>query len=251
MKKFSVTDIQEVAKKLGLHNMSKAYFNLQDESDEKLQFLYECLHKELILREQKSRTTKIGKAHLPSFKTLEEYDLNFQPQLSKWQVEELKRLNWLKEKYNIVFMGGSGTGKTHLAVALGHLALSRNYKVFFSTLENLIYLLKTKEVFKSSGSRVKYLYECHLVIIDEVGYQKLEKQDVLLMYELVNKLYNRTSMVITTNLDFAKWGELFQDESMVNAILDRLTHNCQIINLKGESYRLLNHNNIFKKQNKK
>ncbi len=251
MKKFSVTDIQEVAKKLSLHHMSKAYFNLQGESDEKLQFLYECLHKELILREQKSRTTKIGKAHLPSFKTLEEYDLNFQPQLSKWQIEELKKLNWLQEKYNIIFMGGSGTGKTHLAVALGHLALSQNYKVFFSTLENLIYLLKTKEVFKSSSARVKYLYECQLVIIDEVGYQQLEKQDVLLMYELANKLYNRTSIVITTNLDFAKWGELFQDENMVSAMLDRLTHNCQIINLKGESYRLLNHNNIFKKQNKK
>ena len=197
--------------------------------------------------EQKSRATKIGKAHLPSFKTLEEYDLNFQPQLSKWQIEELKKLNWLKE--NIIFMGSSGTGKTHLAVAIGHLALSQNYKVFFSTLENLIYLLKTKEVFKSSGARVKYLYECHLVIIDEVGYQRLEKQDVLLMYELVNKLYNKTSIIFTTNLNFAKWGELFQDESMVNAILDRLTHNCQIINLKGESYRLLNHNNIFKKKN--
>ncbi len=170
--------------------MSKSYFDLQDESDENLQFLYDCLHKELILREQKSRATKIGKAHLPSFKTLEEYDLNFQPQLSKWQIEELKKLNWLKE--NIIFMGSSGTGKTHLAVAIGHLALSQNYKVFFSTLENLIYLLKTKEVFKSSGARVKYLYECHLVIIDEVGYQRLEKQDVLLMYELVNKLYNKT-----------------------------------------------------------
>ncbi|MCI8555507.1 MAG: ATP-binding protein [Clostridia bacterium] len=227
--------------------MSKSYFDLQDESDENLQFLYDCLHKELILREQKSRATKIGKAHLPSFKTLEEYDLNFQPQLSKWQIEELKKLNWLKE--NIIFMGSSGTGKTHLAVAIGHLALSQNYKVFFSTLENLIYLLKTKEVFKSSGARVKYLYECHLVIIDEVGYQRLEKQDVLLMYELVNKLYNKTSIIFTTNLNFAKWGELFQDESMVNAILDRLTHNCQIINLKGESYRLLNHNNIFKKKN--
>lgn len=123
MKKFSVTDIQQVAKKLGLHHMSKTYFNLQDESDEKLQFLYECLHKELILREQKSRKTKIGKAHLPRFKTLEEYDLNVQPQLSMWQIEELKKLNWMKEKYNIIFMGGSGTGKTHLAVALGHLAL--------------------------------------------------------------------------------------------------------------------------------
>lgn len=88
-----------------------------------------------------------------------------------------------------------------------------------------------------------------MVIIDEVGYQKLEKQDVLLMYEFINKLYNRTSIVITTNLDFAKWGELFQDENMVNAMLDRLTHNCQIINLKGESYRLLNHNNIFKNKN--
>ena len=244
MNKFSITDIQQIAKKLGLHHMSKAYFNLQDESDEKLQFLYECLHKELILREQKSRATKIGKAHLPSFKTLEEYDLNFRPLLSKWQIEELKKLNWMKEKYNIIFIGGSGTGKTHLAVALGHLALSHNYKVFFSTLENLVYLLKTKDVFKSSSARVKYLNECHLVIIDEVGYQKLDKQDVLLMYEFVNKLYNRTSIVITTNLDFAKWGELFQDENLVSAMLDKLTHNCQIINLKGESYRLLNHNNI-------
>ena len=168
-----------------------------------------------------------------------------QPNLTQWQVDELKKLQWLDDKYNIVLLGGAGVGKTHIAVALGHLALSRNYKVFLSTLEDLVNLLKTKDIIKASASRLNYLQQCHMVIIDEVGYLPIDKEISNLLFQLLNRLYNKTSVIITTSVEFGHWGDLLKDEMLANAILDRVTHRSQIIHLKGESYRLLDHKNIF------
>lgn len=249
----NIKEIQLLAKKLNLHHMSQNYFRLKERNMPNLEFLRMVLEQELNMREQKSRKQKIAKAHLPALKTLDEFNLNVQPSLTQWQLDELKKLNWLDEHYNIVLLGGAGVGKTHIAVALGHFALSRNYKVFFSTLEELVHLLKTKSIIKASASRLTYLLQCNLIIIDEVGYLPIEKEISNLLFQLLNKLYNKASVIITTSVEFGHWGDLLKDEMLANAILDRVTHRSQIINLKGESYRLLDHKNIFnrKVKNKK
>jgi len=245
MKTSNITEIQHLAKKLGLHHMSQSYFALKERNMPNLEFLRIVLEQELNMREQKSRKNKIAKAHLPSLKTFGEFDLSLQPSLNKWQVDELKKLEWLEDKYNIVLLGGAGVGKTHIAIALGHLALSRNHKVFFTTLEELITLLKTKDIVKASASRLNYLQQCALVIIDEVGYLPIEKEISNSLFQLLNKLYRKTSVIITTSVEFGHWGDLLKDEMLASAILDRVTHRAQVIHLKGESYRLLDHKNIF------
>jgi len=225
--------------------MSQGYFGLKERGIPNLEFLRIILEQELNMREQKSRKNKVAKAHLPILKTFDEFDLSLQPSLNQWQVDELKKLEWLEDKYNIVLLGGAGVGKTHIAIALGHLALSRNHKVFFTTLEELIVLLKTKDIVKANATRLGYLQQCALVIIDEVGYLPIEKEISNSLFQLLNKLYRKTSVIITTSVEFGHWGDLLKDEMLANAILDRVTHRAQVIHLKGESYRLLDHKNIF------
>jgi len=247
MRNSEIKEIQSFARKLSLHHMSQSYFGLRDKNLEQLSFLRKCLEQELNLREQKSRKQKVAKAKLPSLKTLDEFDLSIQPELSQWQLDELKKLEWLEDKFNIVLLGNAGVGKTHIAVALGHLALSRNHKVSFVTLEELVSLLKTKDIVKLSASRLKYLEQCSLVIIDEVGYLPIEKETSNSLFQLLNKLYKKTSVIITTAVEFGHWGDLLKDEMLASAILDRVTHRAQVIHLKGESYRLLDHKSIFKR----
>ena len=111
----------------------------------------------------------------------------------------------------------------------------------------MVSLLKTKDVIKLSASRLRYLEQCGLVIIDEVGYLPIEKETSNALFQLLNKLHKKTSVIITTAVEFGHWGDLLKDEMLANAILDRVTHRAQVIHLKGESYRLLDHKSIFKK----
>ncbi len=148
--------------------------------------------------------------------------------------------------YNLIFLGPLGVGKSHLMIGLGYCAAELGYHVLFLTMSELIYFLKNKDSCRKSKEVISRLSKCDLLMIDEVGYIPLIKEDANLFFEIVSGLHEKTSICITSNKDFSQWTELLQDEALATAILDWLVYRCQVFNLKGNSYRLENRETIFK-----
>lgn len=140
--------------------------------------------------------------------------------------------------FNLIFLGPSGVGKTHLVNAIGLKAITTGYKVIFISMDHLIKTLKTQEVIKKSQQLLKKLNKADLVIIDELGYLPVTKQEANHFFQLINDFYEQTSIIITSNKGLSKWAEVLGDQVITTAILDRIMHHSEIINLSGKSYRL-------------
>ena len=139
---------------------------------------------------------------------------------------------------NLLFFGPPGIGKTHLAIAFGRVAVEKGYKVCFERVTNLINLLKTAEVQKISEYRVRRIMKSDLVIIDEIGYTPIEKREANLFFNLISELYEKPSLIVTSNKSFDAWAEMMGDTVMTTALLDRLLHHARVFTLNGESYRI-------------
>ena len=243
----SHNEINVLAKQLGLSWLSNntPAFSLENSSHE--EYLIECLKSEVRFREEKSHERRLKQAQLPALKRLEDFDVTTDVGISDWQISQLAALGWIDTMFNIIFLGPPGTGKTHLALSLGNLAVQAGYKVFFTSVDNLIHILKTQEISRRSRVKVKWIRECDLVIIDDLGYLPLSKIETNMFFRLISELYENTSLIITSNKDFEGWAEMLGDHVLVTALLDRITHQCQVVGLKGEGYRRANHKDIFKK----
>jgi len=183
---------------------------------------------------------RYSKAKLPAHKTMEEFDFNFQPSINKRLLNDLSICHYIKEKKNIIFIGNPGTGKTHLSISLGLKALSKNYKVVFTSVSEMLHHLHIAKADNSYYKKLNDYLAPDLLILDELGFKKLPGYSADDFFEVISKRYERTSCIVTTNKDFAQWGDVFTDNILASAILDRLIHYSAVIKINGPSYRAKN-----------
>ena len=201
-------------------------------------FLTAALSTEWRGRYQRGVQSRVKLARFPWIKTIEQFDFDFQPSIDRKVVRELAGLSFLERAHNVVLLGPPGTGKTHLSVALGMRAVEAGYSVLFLTLESLMTrLVRAKRENRLERSLQQLGYP-KLLILDELGYLPLSREEASLFFRLLQRRYEKSSMVLTSNKSFVDWGEVFGDQVLATAILDRLLHHATTVNIKGESYRL-------------
>ena len=203
------------------------------------------LSEELHTREGRRIKMALMTARMTRIKTLESFDFSFQPSLDRNQILTLAQLGFLERKEVVHFLGPPGTGKTHLALALGYEAIKAGKSVYVATLAEIITSLLKAEREGTLVRRIKYLTRAALLIIDEVGYLPLEKGGANLFFQLINARYERGAMILTSNRAFREWGEVFGDNVVAAALLDRLLHHAVVIKIEGNSYRLKEHASLM------
>mgnify|MGYP003563677820 CR=1 FL=1 len=184
-------------------------------------------------------------ARLPSNNDLDRYDKSFDNGVPKNRLNQLRELNWLDQGYNIMLMGPSGTGKTFIAGGLCADAIDKGYKAYFRTMEELVNMLKMKDIIRSATADYKRLAKADLIVIDDIMLFPVEKNQAVALFNLINHLYEKTCFIITTNKMAADWAKMLDDEVLATALLDRLLYRCEVINLSGKSYRLQNRKTFF------
>lgn len=197
----------------------------------------------LLNEEIKSRDTRaaegiIKAANFPFRKTIEDYDFSFQPSISENQIKELATLSFIEQHENIVFIGSPGVGKTHLAVALGIEAAKHRNSVYFITCHNLMLKLNKAQKENRLDKQMQHLAQYKVLIIDEIGYLPVDHQGSNLLFQLIARRYMSKSTIVTTNMPFSRWGEVFSDNTLASALIDRLLHYSHIIRITGNSYRI-------------
>ena len=201
------------------------------------QFLLRLTQIELAARSAKGLARRIKSADFPVLKDLDTYDFTALPNLSKPKILELARGEWIREKFNACLVGSTGTGKTHLAIALGQAACRQGCRVRFFTAAELVSQLEKAQKQYTLDRLLKQLDKTDLLICDELGYVSFSRNGVELLFRVFTDRYERASVLITTNLAFGDWNQVFQGERMTDALLDRLTHRCHVFEMNGESYR--------------
>ncbi len=213
-------------------------------------FLGGLVSEEVIRKEQRSVQNRIKSARFPVLKSLDDFDYSFQPSIDKKKVGELSNLRFIDNKENILFLGPSGVGKTHLATSLGVRACESGYKVLFTTLNDMVSVLMASMADNSFPSKLRQFVQPSLLIVDEVGYLPVSKEGANFLFQVVAKRYETGSIILTSNKSFADWGEVLGDSVIAAAVLDRLLHHSTVFNVRGDSYRLREKKKLMGKEGK-
>jgi len=203
-----------------------------------VQLLSRLVELELIDRERRMVERRIKAAKFPATKSLDSFDFKAIPKLNKMQVLELARCEWIERRENVIALGPSGTGKTHIALGLGLAACQKGMSVSFTTAAALVNELMEARDERRLLRLQKQMAAVKLLIIDELGFVPLSKTGAELLFEMISQRYERGATLITSNLPFDEWTETFGTERLTGALLDRLTHHVNILEMNGESYRL-------------
>jgi DNA replication protein DnaC len=208
------------------------------ENVDHLGFLLQVVEAELLERERKAADRRLKAARLPAPKTLAEFDFAARPSVNKPLVLDLARGDYLGRRENVLLVGPSGTGKTHLATGLAMAACAQGRRVRFWRVTELITTLREADDGRHLLRLRQQLAKLDLLVLDEFGYVPASKAGAELLFDVIGTAYERTSVILTTNLPFENWTEVLGSERLTGAALDRITHRCQIIETTGESYRL-------------
>ena len=201
-------------------------------------FLRATLESEIADRAERRLKRNLAAAHLPVEKKLEEFEFKRVSGITRQQVVNLLELRWIDLHENLIFLGPPGLGKTHLAITVSLGALHAGYTVCFERMSNLVRLLKSSELQRSSAFRMNRILRSHVLVIDEIGYTPIDRREANLFFNLISELYERASIIITSNKGFEEWAEMMGDGVMTTAMLDRLLHHVHVYSMNGESYRV-------------
>lgn len=206
-----------------------------------IEWLLKLTTYEVEVKRQNIVNSSVKVANFPWLKTLDMFDFTFQPQINETEIRNLASLNFISNKENIIFLGSSGVGKTHLSIAIGILAAKSSQSTYFIKCQDLIQNLKRAQRENRLEERIKHYTRYKVLIIDEMGYLPLNLGDANLLFQIVDRRYETKSTIVTSNLPFGEWVKVLHDERVTNAILDRLLHHCTVVSITGDSYRLKDH----------
>ena len=210
-----------------------------------LEYTHNLLKREVLQRQKTDYDRRLKMAQIPPNHNLDDYDFSFSSGINKSELSQLRELIWLEQNYNIILMAPSGTGKTYLAAGLIFQAIKNGYRSYFYSMEDLITILKLKELSSSSLGKYNRLLKAHLIAIDDIMMFPMKKHEALAFFNLINHLHEKSSVIITTNKSPKQWAETLEDEVLATALLDRILYRCEVIKLTGSSYRMENRKRIF------
>ena len=212
-----------------------------------LEYTCDVLEQEVRQRQKTDMDRRMKMARLPRSHDLNFFDYSFASGINKQQLQQLRELVWIEQAYNLVLMGPSGIGKTFIAAGLVHEAILKGYRAYFTGMEDLINVLKMKEMTSNAMNTYNRYLRAHLIAIDDIMLLPIKKNEAVAFFNMINHLHEQCSIIITTNKSPKQWAEALEDEVLATALLDRLLYHCEVVKLEGNSYRMENRKEILKK----
>ena len=239
----SAPTLREHLRYLQLSHIAQHYAPLSElaarEQWPHLQYLARLIEGEALHRMERATQRRLKAARFPVLKTLDQFDWTWPKKINPTQIQHLFRLGWIATHTNVVFLGGVGLGKTHLAAALGHAACLAGYSVLFTTAVDIVNTLTAAQVTSRLKFELKRYLQPRILLVDELGYLPIDKTGADLLFQVISQRYERGPLVITSHLAYKQWAKIFNhDATLTSAVLDRLLHHAETVTLEGKSYRM-------------